>query len=190
MKIQRTKNKNKKLLIIVACITVIALLGSGGVYYYLSQKDVPLAQSDTPPHITKQEAAANQEFHASQKQAFNDQAKESVAHNPKDQKYQETKPAPITEKDLSATIETTPTSVSIITKLGHTASGTCVLEAVNNTNNKSNKQNAQVIYQPEFSSCAGFTIPKESLGSGVWNIKISIKSEGKTLYKTLQHHVQ
>ncbi len=66
-------------------------------------------------------------------------------------------------------------SVVIYTKLGSLASGSCTLN-VSANGNKITKE-AEVIYQEQFSSCAGFTITnteKASLGSGTWNIELSV----------------
>lgn len=62
-------------------------------------------------------------------------------------------------------------SVTVTTQIQNISSGTCKLTASNGTTTTS--QTAQVIYQPEFSSCAGFSVPKSSLGSGLWSIAVT-----------------
>ena len=67
-------------------------------------------------------------------------------------------------------------SVTVTTKLPGVSSGTCSLVATNGV--KTSNQTAVVIYQPEFSTCAGFSIPQSALGSGTW--KIDLKLSGST----------
>jgi hypothetical protein len=63
-------------------------------------------------------------------------------------------------------------SVTVLTKIQGVSGGSCTLFITNG--NKTNEQTAQVIYQPEFSSCAGFTVPVSSLGAGMWNITVKV----------------
>ncbi len=62
-------------------------------------------------------------------------------------------------------------SITVISKIYHVAEGTCMLRVTNGISQT--EQSAQVIYQPEFSSCAGFSIPVTELGTGRWNISIT-----------------
>jgi hypothetical protein len=72
--------------------------------------------------------------------------------------------------------------VVVTTKLIGYSDGICSLTATNG--NKTNTQSARVIYQPEFSTCAGFTIPVTSLGTGNWTLNLSISAGGVTNQKT------
>lgn len=62
-------------------------------------------------------------------------------------------------------------TVTILTQLSGISSGECVLSLQNGSTTKQEK--AQIIYQPEFSSCAGFSIAKSSLGAGTWKISLT-----------------
>ena len=65
-------------------------------------------------------------------------------------------------------------SVTVISKLYGVVYGTCNMTITNA--GKSLSQTAIVIYQPEFSSCAGFNVPINNLGGGVWEIRIAISN--------------
>lgn len=79
-------------------------------------------------------------------------------------------------------------SVTILTQMQNVNSGTCTLKVTNGT--KSNTQTAEVIYQPQFSSCAGFTVPVGSLGTGNWSIQLTVQTDsGSTLSKTISTEV-
>lgn len=69
-------------------------------------------------------------------------------------------------------------TVTISTQLYGYSDGTCNLVVTNAS--KSFSSTANVIYQSQFSTCAGFTIPVSQLGSGNWNIQLSVTSQGVT----------
>lgn len=90
------------------------------------------------------------------------------------------------------TIELTPkqepdNSVTVLTKLKGYASGQCDLVVVNGQ--KTVSQSAKVIYQSDFSSCAGFSVPSSQLGAGNWQITLKVTSEGAVTSKTINYQV-
>lgn len=88
-------------------------------------------------------------------------------------------------------ITITPTikndQVIITTKLAGYSDGTCSLTASNGS--KTTTQTADVIYAPNFSTCAGFSVPISTLGSGTWTITLNIASGGGTTSKTTLYEV-
>ncbi|MCA9328068.1 hypothetical protein KDA14_06065 [Candidatus Saccharibacteria bacterium] len=83
---------------------------------------------------------------------------------------------------LSVTASQSGGTVTVLTQMQGVTAGTCTLAATNGPKNTS--QTAQVIYQPEFSSCAGFSVPTSTLGSGRWDISVSVApGSGATLTK-------
>lgn len=75
-------------------------------------------------------------------------------------------------------------SVTVLSRIQNIESGTCKLTIT--VNNISTSQTADLIYQPEFSSCAGFSIPVSSVGTGTWNIEVVVQpSEGASLTKSV-----
>lgn len=81
---------------------------------------------------------------------------------------------PTARIELSAKQESNG-SVTVLSKLFGIASGTCNLSISNGSRTYSTT--ASVIYQPEFSSCAGFSIEKDKLGAGMWLIKLSLAND-------------
>lgn len=73
-------------------------------------------------------------------------------------------------------------TVTVLTKLTSNTEGTCVLTIKNGA--KTVTKNAAIIFQPEFSTCEGYSIPISQLGSGNWSITLSAGSSVKTI--TLQ----
>lgn len=88
---------------------------------------------------------------------------------------------------LSAKTETNGT-VTVFTRLPAVPNGTCNLSVLNGT--KTYSQEAEVIYQPEYSSCAGFSVPVSNLGQGNWNIKLSVTSNGNTVINSINYEVK
>ncbi len=88
--------------------------------------------------------------------------------------------------NLSAQKENDGT-VTILTKITDVPNGSCVLNSRNGA--KTNMQTAPLIYQTEFASCAGFSIPITALGNGVWNIQLLIESNGSKYEKTISYSV-
>lgn len=78
-------------------------------------------------------------------------------------------------------------TVVVSTKLKGYSDGTCNLSVANGARTIS--QQAQVIYAPDYSTCAGFSIPSAVLGSGVWNISITVDSGGISTNNTTQLRV-
>lgn len=84
--------------------------------------------------------------------------------------------------DLSTKQESNNT-VTVFTKLAGYSNGSCSLTVQNGS--KSTTQTAAVIYQPEFSSCAGFSVPIDSVGKGSWSLTLTVTSNGTSESKTI-----
>lgn len=89
--------------------------------------------------------------------------------------------------ELSAKQETNNT-VTVFTKLHGYSDGSCQLTVTNGP--QANSQTAPIMYQPEFSSCAGFSVPIDSVGKGSWSIKLTATSKGTTDTKTISFEVK
>jgi hypothetical protein len=68
--------------------------------------------------------------------------------------------------------------VTIFTKLYNYSDGSCSISITNDTSTFTN--NAEIIYQPEYSTCAGFSVPVSKLGSGTWNVTLVSTSTSNT----------
>lgn len=89
--------------------------------------------------------------------------------------------------DLSAKQEANNT-VTVFTKLYGYSDGTCTLTVTNG--GKTTSQTAEAMYQPEYASCAGFSVPIDTVGRGSWTIKLSVLSAEKTSDKTITFEVK
>lgn len=69
-------------------------------------------------------------------------------------------------------------SITIVTKLNNYSDGTCSLSIKNGV--EIYKKTAPVIYQPDFSSCAGFSVPSGAIDKGKWEITVKVTSKNKT----------
>lgn len=79
---------------------------------------------------------------------------------------------------LSARQETNGT-VTIFTKLDSETSGKCQLTVQNGA--KTVTKSADIIYQPEFSTCAGFSLPISGIGYGNWTISLAAGGSTKQI---------
>lgn len=84
--------------------------------------------------------------------------------------------------------QTNSTEVAISTKLAGYSDGTCNLTISNG--NKTTTQSAQVMFEKQFSTCAGFTVPISTVGTGTWNVKLDVISGGTTTSKTISAEVK
>ena len=101
--------------------------------------------------------------------------KESLLDAAKDNQSQGTTvPTPTSNANISLSINKEGGDVIIIAKLKEQgfSEGQCKLLV--SANSKTVEQSAEIIYQPEYSTCSGFSVPLSSLGSGTWNIKLSV----------------
>jgi hypothetical protein len=96
-------------------------------------------------------------------------------------------PSDDTSISLSARQESN-NSVTVVTKLYGYSSGSCQLQVTNGDQTES--QSAEVIYQSQYSTCAGFSVPTGKLGAGTWNIKLTTTSEGLVKTKSISFKVQ
>ncbi len=79
-------------------------------------------------------------------------------------------------------------NIVVLTKLTPVDSGTCTLRITNGTNTY--EQRARIIYQPEFSSCAGFSLTKTALSAGKWKITLDTSSGNLSGTKTIELEVK
>jgi|GEM_PF-6178575 hypothetical protein len=84
-----------------------------------------------------------------------------------------TLPTPISITKLSAQKEQNNT-VTILTSLLNITKGECKLSITNGSNNYAKTVN--ILYQSEYSLCAGFSVPINDLGPGKWQISLEVTS--------------
>jgi hypothetical protein len=162
----KIKNFTKQGLLVLAAILLIG----GSLFYVLRITD----KNDTNP----QNGPNAQEKKLDD--AVNAELKRQVIEDDKGSKPPSNPPA-------SSSIEITSrqesnNTVTLFTKLIGYSNGTCDLTVINSE--KTYAQSATVIYQDEFSSCAGFSVPISSLGKGRWEISLKVTSNGLSETKT------
>lgn len=146
------------------------LLAAGFGFYILKLKKQPTKTGPTPEQV-KQAATVE----ADRKKDLIENTSNSNDSSP----AESTSPS----VDLSARQETNG-SVTVIAKLYKVAAGNCSLTVTNGS--KSVTKTAAIIYQAEFSTCAGFNLARDELGAGKWTI--GLKTDGG-LSKTINQVV-
>lgn len=170
------KSKNpKKIIIISTAILLVAAATVAGLEK-LHVIDLYKANPAINSGPSKEQEQEQKQSDDNVKQDFIENGQESTPSQP-------TTPDAI---ELSAQKESS--SVTVLTKLHGISNGTCTLTVTNNA--KTNSQTADIIYQNEFSSCAGFSVPISSLGTGTWNILLVTESNSNRLEKTLTFEVK
>jgi cytoskeletal protein RodZ len=169
----KTSRKNKRKLLIIGAISVVFILVVASAYFlfkddFYNNTDTTQEASSEGP--TKEELLTQAESDASKKKELVDTPT----------------PTQTTNTNVSSEIQLevrqeADKSVTIISKLSNIGSGTCTLSITNGQ--RSVTKSAEVIYQPEYSTCAGFSIPLSELGGGLWNMKLSVSYSGKILTK-------
>lgn len=160
MNIKRNVPPRKKIII----TTIIILLATALTVVALEKTGITNFIKPTPtPYSGPTEAEKNEQRKTEQ------EAKQDFIETPEPTEV-ETSDASI---DLSARQEPDG-SVTVLSKLYGIPDGNCNL-TISNTG-KTYTQEAEIIYQPTFSSCAGFSIPKDRLGAGAWSINLIVNS--------------
>lgn len=185
MRITSNKTNHKFIFVVIAFILAVVLVC--GIYYLYDQQHKESNNSKKSPEETRikpqatdKEKDQERQYNATQKQKFNDN--EAAASE-----GETSSGSTPTTNNISLSTQSDGSVVTILTKLDSVSSGTCSLTITNK--GKTYTDTANVIYQPEYSSCAGFTVKKDLLGNGTWLIKISIKTPSSTIEKTITYGV-
>ncbi len=189
MKIARKTKKSKTILAIT--LLVVLLLGIGA--YALSTRSTKESQpTDTSTTPIKNDtdtstAVDEQTQQTEQKKDFIDNEVENEKKS-QEGNVDEQAPDSTASSSVSLSAEQSGDSVTIYTQLGSTPSGICKLTV--NNGGKNHAQTAEVIYQTQQSFCAGFSVPKDALGSGKWNITLTVESPSGSSQKTITKEVR
>ena len=169
----RNNNKFLKIFILIVAVLLVSFVGFKA-YKYSSPKVEPVVPTGPSSQELKQAAAV----------AADEKKQLETTDSPKNTTTPTSDPVtPVNSSiELSAKQESNST-VTIISKLFSVSSGTCTLKIVNGS--KTVTRTASVIYQPEFSTCAGFSIPISELGGGAWDIKLELSGGSNTGSKSI-----
>lgn len=191
MKLLRTLSKKRLTLIISIGI---ALITAGSYGAYIATRPAPLPPlSDEPTPAQRQ---TQHKTDAATKESFLDNNNDHNADNTKDTSQQRTTqaqpaPVPASAKHIELSAEQSSETVVVTTKLREQgfSSGQCVLTIT--SSEQRSEQHAAIIYQPEYSTCAGFSVPARSLPKGTWHISLAVTPlGGKALTKTLDKEIR
>lgn len=167
MNIRINKSKSIIAMFAAACLFVVGLAALGlHVFLPNPQTDSSITESgtDSDSSLTPEPASETlSKNDASAKQKFIQDQTNSVANE---------SPSDSAEPALSLDLSKNSTDVVVVTKITGISSGTCSLTASNGSETFTSK--VDVIYQPSYSTCSGFSIPKNSLGPGTWHVVVSV----------------
>lgn len=176
MKYSKTSKKllNLKLIFVLlgAAVIILAILEITGVTNFRHKSTAKV----TPPNGLTEEQTKQQ-------------AAQDLSNKKKSVEQSSDTTPPVTENkvEVYAQQESNAT-VTVFTKLYGYTSGNCTLKITNGT--RSTTKQAEIIFQAEYSSCAGFSIPISELGNGVWNITLSGTANQGSFNKTITFEVK
>ena len=172
------KSINKKIStkkIVIFSLIALLIAGSGVVAaYYVYNSN---SNSDKPS--ANQENSGNDSPEPNKNESNSDSTdKEEFLDNESNPSNPNTTPSFNSDK-VALEIAQTTTAVNISTKLTNfSGAGTCELKLIKSSS--SIVESAEIIYQPEYSTCAGFSINKSRLSAGTWTVNLTVSSEGKS----------
>ena len=182
----RLLKKTTKKPIIITVLVLLALVVAGLIWYYaLADRDS--GDSSTDNSTNSQENSNDSD----KKKTVTKQSSEEKPEAAKDQSVKHEKEKELPQLYEGDNVNSSPSLTGAITSKsvqgGNLAirntidqlvgGGTCELTLTSGS--KTVTKSAEIIQNPSSSSCAGFDVPVSELGSGQWDIKIKITSEGK-----------
>lgn len=170
MKIQK-RSSSRKMLVVAAVAAGVIIAGAAYAYSAYgptgsskstnkdaSQEDTPAVET-APANLSPEEASKKENLI----NRTNDSGdKEAAAEKP------------ATVKISISLKQEQNDSVTVYTKIYGASDGECSLIAKNGS--RSFQASAKIIYQPSYSTCAGFSIKKSELGAGTWEVSVSAKT--------------
>lgn len=164
------KTKNKRYF--VALILAVAIIG---LATFVCHRDVGTPKPNSGP--TPEQKQSDDKANADKKKA--------LIESPDGDSGATTKPTEpaVTATNINLTaVQESNGTVTVFTKLIGVSDGSCSLVITNGS--KSTSQTAPVIYQSEYSTCAGFSVPISNIGSGKWSISLTLESHGTSATQT------
>lgn len=170
---------NRTIIKPVLLILVILLLAGAVLFRLEKSRKTDLVKMPGNNTQTKQQKDQETKDNANTKREYLDNS-----YN----ESRETQPgANVSSQSISLIANQEGSSVVILTRIQGVSSGNCKLVIANGSAHTS--QSAKVIYQPEFSSCAGFSLPVSSVGVGSWDITLSV-NDSPSLIKQMSLEVR
>lgn len=168
---------------ITALAVLLAISGAASAYYIYTST----TNKDSPTTGEVSQDKDSQESDQSGNSNPDTEGKQDFLDN---ESKNDSEPAPeFTSDKISISIKETAENVAITTKLlGFSGEGKCELKITKDTTTVA--QSAEVIYQPEYSTCAGFSVEKSKLSTGTWKVELTVSDKGKAYSQTSEFTIK
>lgn len=180
MKHTKRKSNRKYLVITIVFIIVACLLGILAFSWLRNERSNnsnPKTETQVPSNEQKQSQIKDE---TTRKQHFIENTVDEAPDNPVQ---------PSTNTDIYLEARQDNEHITVTTKLNNFPNGACTLSVRNGSVVRN--YTAQILYQPEFSICTGFSIQKDDLGVGNWSLKLNATTDsGASFDKTISLKVQ
>ncbi len=168
----------------ILAIIILLIIAGVSVFGIVSKTKTKTPTTAIPSTTNNDNKNGSSPATSSQESSLNAATKQKALEN----NDKPASPSPSSTSASTDSIELSATKgsdggVTVLTRLHGFSSGTCSLEVTNNS--ESNTQTAIIIYQKEYSTCAGFTIPVNALSPGDWRIDLKVASSGTTFTKSI-----
>ncbi len=166
------RQQQKKQFPLKPLILTVAILIIFGLAYGVSAKQLSLwpfndtTSDSSPDYVSPEEVEKNNDA----KQNFIENNDNTYNGEPSGD-----------SNDVTMKTEQSDDTLTVLTQLHGYSDGKCTLKITNGSNTTS--KTADVIYQQEYSTCAGFSINKYELPAGDWALELTVESKGVTVTK-------
>lgn len=162
-------NKSTKYKVTLALAILVLAIGVS-VALWIVRNDGGTTSIDDGIEVTPAPKSLSEEDAANKKAFIDSQEKGSNS----DTTTQEGASSDQQNSDITLEVQQNQDEVVISTQLQNIGDGICTLEITKA--DKAYSDTAEVIYQPRYSSCAGFSVPVSELGKGTWVVSVSATS--------------
>jgi len=163
MKVSQTNRKSRKTIISIV-VSAIVLIAIGSISNAL------LSNRENNQGIIDQSQSNADVDGTDSKQELVENENENEAETPQ------------LDPSIEMSLSQSSQQVAVSTKLYDYSDGNCTLKVTQAGNEYTNT--APIIFQAEFSTCAGFSVPVSELGTGTWNVLLTVESAGKSTNKS------
>lgn len=167
-KITSRKNTKKKF---IAAAIIAAVLLCVAIWYFALGSNNRDDSTDSTENPDPAPARLN-DAEAEQKREFIEETEASESENSNNSSNPDN--SSTTKASVTLDIQRDGSDVVIISKISGINDGSCKLKIKNGT--KTYTESADVMFQPIYSSCAGFSVAKNELGNGTWIVSLDVTS--------------
>ena len=176
--INKTSSSLRKFLTVLVILTLV--VGAYAITSYFT-KLWPF-NAPTPQQSSQESPSAAQ-------QAAENQTKQDLIEDTNTKDSESTDNATDNQANIIITTNQEQNgTLTVLTKLYGYSDGTCTLKVTNGSHTSS--QTADIIFQPEYSSCAGFSVNIAQHGTGTWNVELTTITKGQSATKKLSVEVK